>query len=145
MRKKYLLAVDQGTTSSRCVIFDGQGRVAAKSSREFTQIFPSEGYVEHDPGEILSSQRAAIAEAIGLAGATPADIVAAGITNQRETTVVWDKATGAPVYNAVVWQCRRTAGICAELKERGAAERIFELTGLVLDPYFSATKLRWIL
>jgi glycerol kinase len=140
-----LLALDQGTTSSRAIIFDESGRALATAQKEFTQNFPQPGWVEHDPMEIWSSQVAVAAEAAAKAGSTGDRIVAAGITNQRETTVVWDRKTGAPVHNAIVWQDRRTAGICGKLKGDGLEPLFTQKTGLLLDPYFSGTKLKWIL
>ncbi len=143
--RDYFLAIDAGTTSSRTVIFDSKGDIAAIAQQEFPQIYPQKGWVEHDPMVIWDTQRSTIHRAIEKAGIEPTQIVAIGITNQRETTVVWDKITGKPVYNAIVWQCRRTAAICDKLRANGKAEMIFEKTGLILDPYFSATKIRWIL
>ncbi len=143
--KKYLLALDQGTTSSRAIVFDRRGRVVAVAQREFTQHYPQPGWVEHDAEEIWSTQLRTAKEALRRAGATAADVVAIGITNQRETTVVWDRRTGKPVGRAIVWQDRRTAGFCDQLKARGAESMIRHKTGLVVDAYFSATKLRWIL
>lgn len=142
---KYVLALDQGTTSSRAIIFDHNGKVISVSQKEFTQIYPKPGWVEHNPIEILTSQIEVAKEAIEKANIEPKDIVAIGITNQRETTVVWEKSSGKPVYNAIVWQCRRTAPICDELKNQGLSEIIKEKTGLVIDAYFSATKVKWIL
>ena len=142
---KYILTMDQGTTSSRSIIYDKKGEVVAVAQQEFRQIFPKEGWVEHDAEEIWSSQMAVAFEAILKAGLTYKDIEAIGITNQRETTIVWDKETGLPIYNAIVWQCRRTADYCDSLKEAGYASMIREKTGLIIDPYFSGTKLRWIL
>jgi glycerol kinase len=142
---KVILALDQGTTSSRAIVFDAGGAVLAIAQREFTQIFPQPGWVEHDPEEIWATQIAVAEEAIGRAGATARDVAAIGITNQRETTVVWDRATGRPVCNAIVWQDRRTAAVCEALKAEGLGPRVSERTGLVLDPYFSGTKLAWIL
>jgi glycerol kinase len=141
----YLLALDQGTTSSRAIVFDESGAAVASAQKEFRQIYPRAGWVEHDPLEIWSSQVAVAAEA--LAGARPAQgqVAAIGITNQRETTVLWDRATGEPVMNAIVWQDRRTAPFCDELKRGGAEEMVRAKTGLVIDPYFSGTKLRWML
>ena len=143
--KKYILALDQGTTSSRCIIYDKQGEIVSVAQQEFEQIYPEQGWVEHDAGEIWSSQVSVAVEALLRAGLTYKNIEAIGITNQRETTVVWDKATGEPIYNAIVWQCRRTADYCDELKKKGLEDVIREKTGLIIDPYFSATKLRWIL
>ena len=142
---KYILSLDQGTTSSRAVLFDENRRTAAISQHEFAQHFPREGWVEHDPMEIWSSQYAVAAEAVAKSGVDPRDIAALGITNQRETTIVWERATGRPIYNAIVWQCRRTAPLIEELKARGLSDMIREKTGLVPDAYFSATKIRWIL
>ena len=142
---KYILALDQGTTSSRAIVFDKKGRVCGKAQQEFAQIYPRPGWVEHDPHDIYGSQVGVISEALIRAGVSVEDIAAIGITNQRETTFVWDKNTGKPVYNAIVWQCRRTAEYCDELKRQGLADTIYDKTGLVLDAYFSATKLKWIL
>lgn len=142
---KYIMALDQGTSSSRCIIYDRAGRQISSAQKEFTQIFPREGWVEHDPEEIWSSQVSVCYEALIKAAATWHNIEAIGITNQRETTIVWDKNTGEPVYNAIVWQCRRTADYCRSLEEAGLADKIKEKTGLLIDPYFSATKIRWIL
>lgn len=142
---KYILALDQGTTSSRAIVFDKQGNILGKAQQEFPQIYPKPGWVEHDPHDIYGSQVGVIVEALIRANVSAADIAAIGITNQRETTFVWDKNTGKPVYNAIVWQCRRTADYCEKLKEDGLADMIYEKTGLVLDAYFSATKLKWIL
>jgi len=142
---KYIMALDQGTTSSRCIIYDKQGEIVSVAQQEFEQIYPNQGWVEHDANEIWSSQMAVAFEALLKAGLHAKNIDAIGITNQRETTVVWDKATGEPIYNAIVWQCRRTADYCDELKARGLEKTIKEKTGLIIDPYFSATKLRWIL
>lgn len=140
-----LLALDQGTTSSRAILFDHSGRALATAQKEFTQIFPQPGWVEHDPMEIWSSQVAVAAEAAAKVSHMGEAIAAAGITNQRETTVVWDRRTGEPVYNAIVWQDRRTAGICGQLKSAGLEPLFRQKTGLLLDPYFSGTKLKWIL
>ena len=142
---QYIMALDAGTTSNRCILFDQEGRVRAAAQKEFPQIFPKPGWVEHDAREIWATQLGVAVEAMGKIGATAADITAIGITNQRETTVVWDRATGEPVYNAIVWQCRRTSAYCAELKARGYAEAIRRKTGLVVDAYFSGPKIRWIL
>ena len=141
----YLLALDQGTSSSRSIVFDAQGRIVAKAQREFTQIFPQPGWVEHDAMEIWASQLATAREALANGGLKAGDIRAIGITNQRETTLVWNRASGVPIRNAIVWQDRRTEPICAELRAQGHAELIREKTGLVIDAYFSATKLKWIL
>lgn len=143
--KKYILALDQGTSSSRAIVFDGHGHPKAVSQREFTQIFPKPGWVEHNPMEIWSSQASVIAEAITSIGINGADIAAIGITNQRETTIVWDAETGEPVYNAIVWQDRRTSELCDALKKDGRTDLIRSKTGLIIDAYFSATKILWIL
>ena len=143
--KKYIMALDQGTTSSRCIIFDKSGNIISLVQREFPQIFPSEGWVEHDPMIIWSTQIAACTEALLKIGGSWEEIYGIGITNQRETVVVWDKNTGAPIYNAIVWQCRRTAARCEELSNIGLGKTIKEKTGLLLDPYFSASKIEWIL
>ena len=142
---KYILSLDQGTTSSRAILFDKEQNIVAMSQREFAQIYPKDGWVEHDPMEIYSSQYAVMMEVIAKSGISPKDIAAIGITNQRETTVMWDKNTGRPVYNAIVWQCRRTADICDRLKAEGWADYIKDNTGLVVDAYFSGTKIKWIL
>ena len=142
---QYIMALDAGTTSNRCILFDQEGRARAAAQKEFPQIFPKPGWVEHDAREIWATQLGVAVEAMGKIGATAADIAAIGITNQRETTVVWDRATGEPVYNAIVWQCRRTSAYCDELKARGYAEAIRRKTGLVVDAYFSGPKIRWIL
>lgn len=141
----FILALDQGTTSSRAIVFDHDGAIRAAAQKEFSQIFPQPGWVEHDPGEIWSTQIAVAAEALARAGLTAADVAAIGISNQRETTLVWDRATGAPVCNAIVWQDRRTAAHCDRLKSDGLEPRINAKTGLVIDAYFSGTKLAWIL
>lgn len=143
---KYIVALDQGTTSSRAIIFDEKQNMVGVAQKEFTQIYPKEGWVEHNPMEIWSSQSGVLAEVIARTGISQHDIIGLGITNQRETTIVWDKNTGEPVYNAIVWQCRRTAGICDNLrKKEGLVDYIKENTGLVLDAYFSGTKIKWIL
>jgi len=142
---KYILSLDQGTTSSRAIIFDHNGDITAIAQREFTQIYPQAGWVEHDPMEIWSTQLAVVTEVIVKAGLTVSDIDSIGITNQRETTVVWDRETGMPVHNAIVWQDRRTAAYCDEIKARGLSGKIQKKTGLIIDAYFSATKVRWIL
>ena len=141
----YILSLDQGTTSSRAIIFNHAGQIVATAQKEFTQIYPQAGWVEHDATEIWATQLAVTTEAIAKARLTPTDINAIGITNQRETTVVWDRATGKPIHNAIVWQDRRTSGYCDSLKAQGRAKQIQEKTGLVIDSYFSATKVRWIL
>ena len=143
--KKYIMALDQGTTSSRCILFEKNGKIASMVQREFAQIFPHEGWVEHDPMTIWSTQISVATEALLKIGGSWNEVYGIGITNQRETTVVWDRETGAPIYNAIVWQCRRTADYCQELSDAGYEEMIKEKTGLLLDPYFSATKLHWIL
>jgi glycerol kinase len=142
---KYILALDQGTTSSRAIIFNHDGEIVAIAQKEFTQIYPEAGWVEHDPMEIWSTQLAVATEAIVKAGLSAADISAIGITNQRETTVVWDRETGLPIHNAIVWQDRRTSNYCDEIRKQGLAKAIQEKTGLIIDAYFSATKARWIL
>ena len=142
---KYILSFDQGTTSSRAILFDHQGQIHATSQKEFTQIFPKPGWVEHDPLEIWSTQMGVATEAISMKGLSMDDVAAIGITNQRETTVVWNKKTGVPVYNAIVWQDRRTADFCDALKAKGLAQKIQEKTGLVIDAYFSGSKVKWIL
>ena len=145
MMKKYIMALDQGTTSSRAIIFNHAGEIIKVAQNEFTQIYPKPGWVEHDPMEIWGTQSGVIREVLETAGIRPTEIAAIGITNQRETTVVWDKNTGRPVYNAIVWQCRRTANICDDLKARGLEDYVRENTGLVIDAYFSGTKIKWIL
>ena len=142
---KYILALDQGTSSSRALVFDHDGNVCSVAQMEFTQHFPQPGWVEHDPMEIWASEAAVIAEAISKIGINGKDIAAIGITNQRETTIVWDAETGKPVYNAIVWQDRRTSAFCDELKARGLTDKIREKTGLIIDAYFSGTKIKWIL
>lgn len=143
--KKYIVALDQGTTSSRAIIFDKEQNIIGMSQKEFTQIYPKEGWVEHDPMEIWATEYSVLQEVLAKSNITQEDIAAIGITNQRETTIVWDKNTGKPVYNAIVWQCRRTAHICNELKKQGLEQYIKDTTGLVIDAYFSATKIKWIL
>jgi len=142
---KYILSFDQGTTSSRAILFDHDGQIHATAQKEFQQIFPKPGWVEHDPLEIWSTQMGVATEAISMKGLSENDVVAIGITNQRETTVVWNKTTGLPIYNAIVWQDRRTADFCDNLKKQGHASRVQEKTGLVIDSYFSGTKINWIL
>lgn len=142
---KYIMALDQGTTSSRCILFDKKGNICSMAQKEFTQIYPKPGWVEHNPMEIWSSQLAVLTEAMAMVGAAPSDISGIGITNQRETTIVWDKETGEPVCNAIVWQCRRTAEKVDELTAGGYGELIKERTGLIADAYFSGTKIAWIL
>ena len=143
--KKYIMALDQGTTSSRCILFKKDGTIVSMVQREFMQIFPKEGWVEHNPMTIWSTQISVATEALLKIGATWNEVYGIGITNQRETTIVWDKITGEPIYNAIVWQCRRTAGYCEELSREGYEDVIKEKTGLLIDPYFSATKIKWIL
>lgn len=143
--KKYIMALDQGTTSSRCILFDKKGTMLSVAQREFNQIYPKPGWVEHNPMEIWSSQISVAAEAMSKVGVNAEDIAAIGITNQRETTIVWEKATGKPIYNAIVWQCRRTSDMIEELKDQGYDAAIRKKTGLIPDAYFSATKLKWIL
>lgn len=146
MDKKYIIALDQGTTSSRAIVFDNDQKIVGVAQKEFTQIYPKEGWVEHDPMEIWSSQSGVLAEVIARTGISQHDVIGIGITNQRETTIVWDKNTGKPIYNAIVWQCRRTAKICDELKKiEGLDEYVKENTGLLIDAYFSGTKIKWIL
>ncbi len=143
--KQYIIALDQGTTSSRAILFDSAGTAVATAAREFRQIFPQPGFVEHDPEEIWASQIEVVGQVIQKAGIEASDIAGIGITNQRETTVVWNRKTGKPITNAIVWQCRRTAGICDKLKARGLEQKVREKTGLVIDAYFSGTKIKWIL
>ncbi len=143
--KKYVLALDQGTTSSRTIVFNKKGAIVSKAQFEFEQIYPNSGWVEHNPYEILDSQLRSLSAALVNGKIDPEEIAAIGITNQRETTILWDKETGKPVYNAIVWQCRRTAPICEKLKEEGLGEYVKEHTGLLIDAYFSATKIKWIL
>ena len=143
--KKYIMALDQGTTSSRCILFKKDGSIAGMVQREFAQIFPKEGWVEHDPMTIWSTQISVATEALFKIGAEWDEVYGIGITNQRETTVVWDRASGQPIYNAIVWQCRRTAEECDRLVKAGKEELIKKKTGLLIDPYFSATKIKWIL
>ena len=144
-QSKFILALDQGTSSSRAIVFDHDGHIRSVAQQEFTQHFPQPGWVEHDPMEIWASEAAVIAEAISKIGINGLDIAAIGITNQRETTIVWDAETGAPVYNAIVWQDRRTSAYCDELKARGLVDKIRQKTGLIIDAYFSGTKIKWIL
>ncbi len=145
MQKKYIMSLDQGTTSSRAILFDKDGQIVGVSQKEFTQIYPKGGWVEHDAMEIWGTQSGVAREVLEKTGISPEEVAAIGITNQRETTVVWDKNTGKPVYNAIVWQCRRTAEICDGLKEKGLEESVKDKTGLVVDAYFSGTKIKWIL
>src|SRR4051812_13313885 len=141
----YVLALDQGTSSSRSIVFDAQGRIVAMAQREFRQIYPQPGWVEHDPVEIWESQLATAKEVLAKANLTAKDIASIGITNQRETTLVWNRKPGEPVYNAIVWQDRRAEPTCAELRERGLEPTFRAKTGLIVDAYFSGTKLKWIL
>src|SRR5688572_2495346 len=145
MASQYILSLDQGTTSSRSMVFDHHGNIISVAQKEFTQIFPQAGWVEHDAEEIWSTQYGTFAEAVAKANITMRQVVGIGITNQRETTVVWDRKTGKPIYNAIVWQDRRTAGYCDELKANNLSSFIQQKTGLIIDAYFSATKLKWIL
>ena len=145
VKQKYIVALDQGTTSSRAIVFDHEQNIVSVGQKEFSQIYPQPGWVEHDPMEIWATQYGVLQEALIKAGITMADVAGVGITNQRETTIVWEKDTGKPIYNAIVWQCRRTADLCDTLKEEGWADYIQSTTGLVIDAYFSATKISWIL
>ena len=142
---KYVMALDAGTTSNRCILFDKRGKMCSVAQREFRQYFPKPGWVEHDADEIWASQMGVAVEAMNMIGATADDIAAIGITNQRETAIVWDKDTGEPIYHAIVWQCRRTSEYCDSLKEKGLTEKYREKTGLVIDAYFAGTKVKWIL
>lgn len=142
---KYIMALDAGTTSNRCILFNEKGEMCSVAQKEFTQYFPKPGWVEHDANEIWSSQLGVAVEAMSKIGATAEDIAGIGITNQRETAIVWDKNTGEPIYNAIVWQCRRTSEYCDSLKEKGLTEVYRKKTGLVIDAYFSGTKVKWIL
>ena len=143
--KEYILSLDQGTTSSRAVLFNAKGEKVASVQKEYPQIFPGNGWVEHDPMDILESQLSSAREVIAKAGITAEDVAAIGIANQRETTILWDKNTGKPVYNAIVWQCRRTSEDCARMESQGLQKFFKDKTGLLIDPYFSATKIKWIL
>ncbi|MBZ4646726.1 MAG: glycerol kinase [Petroclostridium sp.] len=145
MEKKYVMALDQGTTSSRAILFDQDGKIVGVAQKEFTQYYPQPGWVEHDPMEIWGTQSGVAREVLEKTGVKPQEVAAIGITNQRETAVIWDKNTGKPIHNAIVWQCRRTAEICNELKTRGLEQYIKENTGLVVDAYFSGTKIKWML
>jgi glycerol kinase len=145
MKKKYIMALDQGTSSSKALIFDDKSELICQSSVEFKQIYPRSGWIEHDPEEIWGSQKQAMKEVVQKAGIMPEEIVSIGITNQRETVVLWDRKTGKPVYNAIVWQCRRTAELCSQLKKEGIDKVIRQKTGLLIDAYFSAAKIKWIL
>ena len=142
---KYVMSLDAGTTSNRCIIFNKKGEVCSSAQKEFNQYFPKAGWVEHDANEIWSTQLGVAVEAMSKIGITAEDIVSIGITNQRETAIVWDLETGEPMYNAIVWQCRRTSEYCDTLKEKGLVDSIREKTGLMIDAYFSATKVKWIL
>ena len=143
--KDYIMALDAGTTSNRAIIFNKKGEIISVAQKEFTQHFPKPGWVEHDPSEIWSTQLGVCTEAMAKENIDASNIAGIGITNQRETTIVWEKETGRPVYNAIVWQCRRTADMADKLVEDGYGKMIKEKTGLVVDPYFSGTKIRWIL
>ncbi|MBR1660309.1 MAG: glycerol kinase, partial [Oscillospiraceae bacterium] len=144
--KNYVIALDQGTTSSRCIIFDREQNIVTMAQKEFTQLYPQPGWVEHDPLEIWSSQYGVMSEVLARSGIRADELAAIGITNQRETAILWDKDTGRPVYNAIVWQCRRTAALCEELKRDAEfTAYVKERTGLLIDAYFSATKIKWIL
>lgn len=143
--EKYIMALDAGTTSNRCILFNEKGEMCSVAQREFTQYFPKPGWVEHDADEIWASQLGVAVEAMNMIGASAEEIAAIGITNQRETAIVWDKNTGVPVYHAIVWQCRRTSAYCDELNEKGLTDKFRKKTGLVIDAYFSATKIKWIL
>jgi len=145
MKKEYIMALDQGTTSSRAVVFDRQGKIVSMAAKEFRQIYPRPGWVEHDPAEIWGSQMEAARQALDSVNLSPRSIAAIGVTNQRETTLIWDRESGSPVYHAIVWQCRRTAPSCSEIKKTELAQKIRRKTGLVIDAYFSATKVQWIL
>src|SRR5699024_6210222 len=145
MEKRYILAIDQGTTSSRAILFNKQGEVVGIAQQEFEQFFPKPGWVEHDANEIWTSTLACIAEVFRIADAQPAEVASIGITNQRETTIVWEKATGRPVHKAIVWQSRQTEKICEELRTAGYEQTFRDKTGLLIDPYFSGTKVKWIL
>ena len=145
MANKYIIALDQGTTSSRSVLFDEQGKLLDITQQEFAQIFPTSGWVEHNPDEILKTQFETLAAVISKNNISPSEIAGIGITNQRETAVVWDKRTGKAIYNAIVWQDRRTAPICEELKAKGLEQYVKQTTGLVIDSYFSGTKVKWLL
>ena len=142
---KYVMALDAGTTSNRCILFNEKGEMCSVAQREFTQYFPKPGWVEHDADEIWASMLGVAVEAMNMINAEAEDIAAIGITNQRETTIVWDKETGEPVHHAIVWQCRRTSEYCDSLKEKGLTDKFREKTGLVIDAYFSGTKVKWIL
>ena len=142
---RHVIALDQGTTSSRAIVFDEEGRAVAAAQREFRQIFPQPGWVEHDPKEIFATQRETARQAAAQSGLSLKDLMGIGITNQRETTIVWDRQSGEPIHNAIVWQDRRTAGLCERLRQEGLEPLFRERTGLLLDPYFSGTKIEWLL
>ena len=142
---KYVMALDAGTTSNRCILFNKKGEIVSSAQKEFAQYFPQPGWVEHDANEIWSNQLGVAVEAMQKVGAEASDIAAIGITNQRETAIVWDKNTGEPIYHAIVWQCRRTSEYCDTLKEKGLTEMFSKKTGLIIDAYFSGTKVKWIL
>ena len=142
---KYVMALDAGTTSNRCILFNEKGEICSMAQKEFRQFFPNPGWVEHDANEIWSSMLGVSVEAMNMIGAAASDIAAIGITNQRETSIVWNKETGEPIYNAIVWQCRRTSDIADGLKKKGLEEVYRKKTGLIIDAYFSATKIKWIL
>ena len=143
--KKYVITLDQGTTSSRAIVFDRFGNIVSSVQKEHKQIYPKPGWIEHDPKEIWANQVEVLRSVVEKSNISTEDILSLGITNQRETVVLWDKNTGEPVYNAIVWQCRRTADICEQLKRDGLEEKIHQKTGLIIDAYFSATKIKWIL
>ena len=145
LEKNYIMAIDQGTTGTRVIFVDHDGMVVSSAYKEIKQIYPEPGWVEHDPHEYWETTLICAKEAMKKAGITPSQVAGIGITDQRETTIIWDKETGEPVYNAIVWQCRRTAPICEDLKARGLEEKIREKTGLTIDAYFSATKIKWIM
>ena len=145
MDNQYIMSLDQGTTSSRCIIYNSRGEIISKAQKEFEQRYPKAGWIEHNPMEIWSSQLSVATEAMHLAGLTYSDIAGIGITNQRETTVIWDKNTGKPIYNAIVWQCRRTSERIDRMKSDGMCDKVRQKTGLVPDAYFSASKIEWIL
>lgn len=142
---RYIMALDAGTTSNRCILFNEKGEICSVAQKEFTQYFPEPGWVEHDADEIWSTQLGVAVEAMNKIGVDSKDVAAIGITNQRETVIVWDKNTGEPVYHAIVWQCRRTAQFCDSLKDKGLTEFFRQKTGLIIDAYFSGTKIKWIL
>ena len=143
--KPYLLALDEGTTSARAILFDRESHIIAMAQHEIPQIYPQPGWVEQDPMDLYANQYASLTECIAKSGISSEEIGAVGITNQRETVILWEKATGKPIHNAIVWQCRRTAEICGQMEAEGLGDKIREITGLRLDPYFSGTKIKWIL